>query len=120
MLGKTGRLATFVERKSRYVAIARLPDGKAASFNAGAMRCLGKLPRRVRKTLTADNGSEFIEHSELGHRLGFKTYFADPYSSWQRGSNENTNGLIRQYFPKRCDLSAGEPSESCTHRGEAE
>lgn len=104
MQGKGGRLATFVERKSRYVMIARLPDGKAASFNAGAIRCFRKTPAPVRKTMTVDNGSEFIEHGELGRRLGFKTYFADPYSSWQRGTNENTNGLIRQYFPKGHDL----------------
>ena len=104
VLGKRGRLATFVERKSRYVVIARLPDGRAASFNAGAIRCFKKIPKHVRKTMTADNGSEFVEHGRLARRLGFKTYFADPYSSWQRGTNENTNGLIRQYLPKQCDL----------------
>ena len=107
VLGTTrGRLATFVERKSRYVLIARLPDGRAASFNRGAARVFAKVPAHARKTFTADNGSEFVEHAALGRRLGFKTYFADPYSSWQRGSNENTNGLIRQYFPKRHDLAA--------------
>jgi len=107
MLGTTRtRLATFVERKSRYVLIARLADGRAVSFNAGATRVLRKMPAAVRKTVTADNGSEFVEHAALGRRLGFKTYFADPYSSWQRGSNENTNGLIRQYFPKKHDFSS--------------
>jgi IS30 family transposase len=106
MLATHGRLATFVERKSRYVVIARLPDGRAVSFNQGAMRVLRKLPIQARKTLTTDNGSEFIEHTTLARRLGFKTYFADPYASWQRGTNENTNGLIRQYLPKRHDLSA--------------
>ena len=106
LMGQRGRLATIVERKSRYVVIARLPDGKAASFNAGAIRCLRKLPAHLRRTVTLDNGSEFIEHGELARHLGFKTYFADPYASWQRGTNENTNGLIRQYFPKRHDFGA--------------
>jgi len=100
MLGKKGRLATCVERKSRYVLIARLPDGKAVEFNAAAIRCFRKIPARWRKTMTTDNGSEFIEHKKLSSRLGFKTFFANPYSSWERGTNENTNGLIRQYLPK--------------------
>lgn len=104
VLGTNGRLATIVERKSRYVVIARLPDGKAASFNASVIRCFRKLPAHLCKTLTLDNGSEFIEHTQLARRLGFKTYFADPYASWQRGTNENTNGLIRQYFPKKHDF----------------
>ena len=106
VLGTRGRLATFVERKSRYVLIARLPDGRAVSFNQGALRVFRNVPRRSCKTMTLDNGSEFVEHTALAKRLGFKTYFADPYSSWQRGTNENTNGLIRQYFPKKHDFAA--------------
>ncbi len=103
---KNGRLATYVERHSRYVIIARLPDGTACQFNAATIRCFRKIPAHLRKTLTTDNGSEFIEHTKLGARLGFKTYFANPYASWERGTNENTNGLIRQYVPKGFDLSA--------------
>jgi IS30 family transposase len=105
MLARNGRLATCVERKSRYVVIARLSDGRAVEFNAAAIRCFKKIPRRWRKTITTDNGSEFVEHKQLGSRLGFKTFFANPYSSWERGSNENTNGLIRQYLPRDTDLS---------------
>jgi IS30 family transposase len=105
MLGRRGRLATCVERKSRYVLIARLPDGKAVEFNAAAIRCFKKIPSQGRKTITTDNGSEFVEHKELGSRLGFKIFFANPYASWERGTNENTNGLIRQYLPKKTDLS---------------
>jgi len=105
MLGSKGRLGTAVERKSRYVIIARLPDGRACEFNAAAIRHFRKIPRSQRKTFTSDNGSEFIEHKTLASRLGFKTFFADPLASWQRGSNENTNGLIRQYFPKGTDFS---------------
>ena len=105
MLGRNGRLATCVERKSRYLLIARLPDGTACQFNAAAIRRFRKIPIRWRKTLTTDNGSEFIEHQTLGRRLGFKTYFANPYASWERGTNENSNGLIRQYVPRETDVS---------------
>lgn len=105
MISRNGRLATCVERKSRYVLIARLPDGTACQFNTAALRLFRKIPVRYRKTLTTDNGSEFIEHKKLSSRLGFKTFFANPYASWQRGTNENTNGLIRQYVPKDMDLS---------------
>jgi IS30 family transposase len=105
MLGSKGRLATCVERKSRYVLIARLANGKAIEFNAGAIRCFKKIPRRWRKTITTDNGGEFVEHQALGSRLGFKTFFANPYCSWERGTNENTNGLIRQYLPRQTDLT---------------
>lgn len=105
VLGRHGRLATHVDRASRYVLIGRMPDGTALQFNAASIRCYRKLPAKYRKSLTADNGSEFMEHQALGARLGFKTYFADPYSSWQRGSNENTNGLIRQYLPKGSDFA---------------
>jgi IS30 family transposase len=105
VLGRHGRLATHVDRKSRYVLIARMPDGRALEFNAARIRCFRRMPPKFRKTLTADNRSEFMEHQALGSRLGFKTYFADPYSSWQRGTNENTNGLIRQYLPKGSDFS---------------
>lgn len=105
MLGVNGRLATSVERKSRYLLIARLPDGTACQFNAAAIRQFRKIPSHWRKTLTTDNGSEFIEHQELARRLGFKTFFANPYASWERGTNENSNGLIRQYVSKRTDVS---------------
>jgi IS30 family transposase len=105
MLASKGRLATCVERKSRYVLIGRLPNGKAVEFNATAIRCFKSIPRRWRKTITTDNGSEFVEHKALASRLGFKTFFANPYCSWERGTNENTNGLIRQYLPRQVDLT---------------
>jgi IS30 family transposase len=104
MAARHGRLATHVDRKSRYLLIARMNDGTAVEFNAASLRRFSTLPAHCRKTMTADNGSEFTRHPHLSRRLGFKTFFADPYSSWQRGTNENTNGLIRQYLPKRCDL----------------
>ena len=105
MMARGGRLATCVERKSRYVLIGRLPDGRACEFNASAIRLFKRIPRSQRKTITTDNGSEFIEHKSLARRLGFKTFFANPYSSWERGTNENTNGLIRQYIPRETDMT---------------
>lgn len=105
IVGKHGRLATCVDRKSRYVLIARLPDGTACQFNTAAIRRFRKLPSSLRRTITTDNGSEFVEHASLGRRLGFKTFFANPYASWERGTNENTNGLIRQYCPRGSDFS---------------
>jgi len=102
--GSTAGLASHVERKSRYTVLAELADGTAATFNAGtihAFRRHGDLPRR---TTTADNGKEFAAHAELAARLGLDVYFAQPYHAWERGTNENTNGLVRQFFPKGLDL----------------
>jgi transposase, IS30 family len=105
MVAVGGRLATCVERKSRYVLIGRLPNGRACQFNLAAIRLFKRIPRSIRKTFTSDNGSEFMKHQSLSRRLGFKTFFANPYSSWERGTNENTNGLIRQYISLTTDLS---------------
>jgi IS30 family transposase len=105
VLGRNGRVATHVDRMSRYVLIGRMPDGRAIEFNTASVRCFRRTPAKFRKTLTADNGSEFVEHKALGSRLGFKTFFANPYSSWERGTNENTNGLVREYLPKGSDFS---------------
>jgi IS30 family transposase len=106
VLGKRGRLATHVDRTSRYLLLARMDGGTAGQFNAASIRRFKTIPACGRRTLTADNGSEFTGHQHLGKRLGLKTFFADPYSSWQRGTNENTNGLLRQYLPKGCDMAA--------------
>ena len=102
--GSTASLASHVERKSRYTVLAKLADGKAATFNDGTVQAFarhGDLPRR---TTTADNGKEFAGHAELTARLGLDVYFAHPYHAWERGTNENTNGLVRQFFPKGLDL----------------
>ena len=64
-----------------------------------------KIPKVYRKTLTVDNGKEFAEFKKIENKTGLDVYFSDPYSPWQRGTNENTNGLLRQYLPKGCDLS---------------
>lgn len=100
--GKPGQgcLVTLVERKSRYLVAAKLEDKKAATLTAKSLQALGPIPRVMRQTLTVDNGSEFAHFKELENKARLKVFFADPYAAWQRGLNENTNGLLRQYFPK--------------------
>jgi IS30 family transposase len=100
----SGGLATHVERKCRYLLAAKLTDKKAVTMTQQSIRYFRKIPRRLRQTLTLDNGKEFTQFKELERKTGLKVYFADPYSAWQRGTNENTNGLFRQYFPKGTDF----------------
>lgn len=100
---RQGGVVTFVERYSRLTRLAKLPRINSTTVRAGARRCLGPIADRV-ETVTADNGREFAAHRELAVDLDADFYFADPYCSWQRGTNENTNGLIRQYLPKKRDL----------------
>lgn len=100
----TGCLATHVERKSRYLVAAKLTDKKAATMNAQSIKSFWRIPRTMRLTLTVDNGKEFSQFKELESKTGLMVYFADPYAAWQRGTNENTNGLLRHYFPKGIDF----------------
>jgi len=102
VLGRRGRgaIATHVERKSRFLMATLLPDRKAGTFNAAAIPVYQGLPEHLRKTLTLDNGKEFSRFKELETETNLAVYFAAPYSAWQRGTNENTNGLLRFYFPK--------------------
>lgn len=99
-----GAIATHVERKSRYLMATLLPDRKADSFNASAIPAYQGLPKHLCRTLTLDNGKEFSRFKELETRTGLSVYFAAPYAAWQRGTNENTNGLLRFYFPKGTNL----------------
>lgn len=101
-----GALATHVERKSRYLIVAKLADKKAVTMNAQSVMSFHKLPRSMCQTLTVDNGKEFSQFKELEAKTGLTVYFADPYAAWQRGTNENTNGLLRFYFPKGTDFQA--------------
>ena len=94
-------VATLVERQTRYLQLVALPDGHAAAAVRDAlMRSIGQLPQQLRRSLTWDQGSEMSEHRRFSVEPGVEVYFCDPRSPWQRGSNENTNGLLRQYFPK--------------------
>jgi IS30 family transposase len=97
-------LATHVERKSQYLVMGKIADKRAATFNAGTLRAFARHPGLPCRTMTADNGKEFAAFGKLQRKLGLAVYFAEPYHSWQRGLNENTNGLLRQFFPKGFDL----------------
>lgn len=99
-------VGTLVERTSRLVRIARMEGLDAAAAQRGFESLFRQVPEPMRKTLTYDRGSEMARHAELTANTGVKVYFADPYSPWQRASNENMNGLIRQYLPKGTDLSS--------------
>jgi len=108
VIGQRGASAIFtqVERKSRFLLAGKLTDRTAASWNAATLGSMGALPRTLRRTLTVDNGSEFARFTELQRALGLSVYFADPYAAWQRGCNENSNGLLRRYFPKGTDFDS--------------
>ncbi len=100
----TGLIATHIERKSGYLIAAKLPGKQAAPLAQLTIAAFKILPKRLRKTMTYDNGTEFAQFKKIEKATGFAVYFAKPYSPWQRGCNENANGLLRQYFPKGCDL----------------
>lgn len=97
-------LLTLVERKTLYAVILRLKGKQAEQLANAAIQGLKPLKQRI-KTITLDNGLEFAEHEKIAKALAADIYFAHPYASWERGINENTNGLIRQYFPKGTDFN---------------
>ena len=103
---KNSHIATLVERHSRFVMLVRVPSKDTATVVAALSQHIGKLPATLRRSLTWDRGLEMAQHKTFTVDTEVKVYFCDPQSPWQRGSNENTNGLLRQYFPKRTDLSA--------------
>jgi transposase, IS30 family len=105
-------VATIVERMSGYLTLAGLPDGHGADAVADAVIAkMTALPPWFARTLTWDNGKEMARHARITAATGINVYFADPYSPWQRGSNENTNGLLREYLPKGTDLSRYTPQQ---------
>jgi len=97
-------VATCVERRSRYLLARKMPDKRAATLNTALGRALARVPAHQRLTLTVDNGKEFAGFKTLQTRCGLDVFFAHPYTSWERGLNENTNGLLRQFLPKKTDL----------------
>ena len=104
-------LLTQVERKSRYL-MARKVEDRTATIMQQAMRdVFGKVPRALRQTMTLDNGREFAKCPQLKDVLGLDVYYADPYAAWQRGANENANGLLRRHFPKGTDFRNLSPAE---------
>ena len=98
-------IGTLVERTTRLVLLARMDGTDAWSAYQGFTKKLRQVPAVLRKTLTYDRGKEMAEHERLAQRLAIRVFFADPHAPWQRGSNENANGLLRQYLPKGTDLS---------------
>jgi IS30 family transposase len=102
---KNTHIATLVERHSRYVLLVKVPSKETHVVVSALIRQAKKLPKELSKSLTWDRGHELAEHKRFTLATDIDVYFCDPSSPWQRGSNENTNGLLRQYFPKRTDLS---------------
>ena len=99
------QIATLVERQTRYVMLARVPGKDTETVVNALIKQAQKLPRELYKSLTWDRGKEMADHKRFSLATDVKVYFCDPHQPWQRGSNENTNGLLRQYFPKGTDLS---------------
>lgn len=100
----SGHITTHVERKSRYLIAGKLARKTAAATVQAVTTAFRKIPLTLRHTLTLDNGKEFARFHDIEENTGLDIYFADPYSAWQRGTNENTNGLLRRYFPKGLDF----------------
>ncbi len=114
ILGTAARSAigTLVERSTRYVMLLHLPEDHGAETVRNAIvATIVDLPEHLRRSLTWDQGSELAQHAQLRIDTDLDIYFCDPHSPWQRGSNENTNGLLRQYFPKGTDLAVHDPDD---------
>lgn len=104
-------VGTLVERTSGYLMLVKMNDATATSALEGFSAALNSMPLEMRKSMTYDQGREMARHAEITQRTGVAIYFCDPHSPWQRGSNENINGLIRQYLPKGTDLSVHSQEE---------
>ena len=104
-VGHKSAIATMVERKTRYTYIIFLKDRTSETMTKAVAETLNNLIPEARKTMTYDNGMEMANHKWLTEHTGMDIYFAHPYSPWERGTNENTNGLIRRYFPKKTDFN---------------
>lgn len=103
-VGQKSAIATVVERKTRYTFILKIDNRKSKTVTKAFAKSLNTLPQYIRKTMTYDNGMEMANHKWLTNNTGMEIFFAHPYSSWERGTNENTNGLIRRFFPKGTDF----------------
>ena len=99
------QVGTLVERTTLYVALVKLGNGRAETAAEGFAEILNRFDAAMRLSMTYDQGREMARHENLTERTGLKVYFAHPHSPWERGRNENTNGLLRQYLPKGEDLS---------------
>ena len=104
-------MVTLVERASRFVMLLKVPGSDTATVVGALTRHIGRLPAELRRSLTWDRGKEMAAHKAFTVATDVQVYLCDPPSPWQRGSNENTNGLLRQYFPKGTDLSRWDADE---------
>lgn len=106
IIGKDGKsaIATLVERSTRYVLLAKITDQRAETIREALIERVKTLPEHLWRSLTWDQGKEMSQHEQFTDETGINVFFCDPHSPWQRGSNENTNGLLRQYFPKGTSL----------------
>lgn len=110
--GSRSAVGTLVERHTRFTLLLHLPTGKSAPQVEEAMRgAIATLPQELAQSITWDQGAEMAQHAQFTTATGIPIYFCDPHAPWQRGSNENTNGLLRQYLPKGTDLSRHTRSE---------
>jgi IS30 family transposase len=103
---RNSQIATLVERHTRYVMLVKVASKDTETFTNALIKNARKLPQELYKSLTWDRGSEMADHKRFTLATDIKVYFCDPHNPWQRGTNENTNGLLRQYFPKGTDISA--------------
>jgi IS30 family transposase len=101
----TGGLATHVERRSRFTLARRIANQRASTFTRATLRLYRAIPSYLCRTMTCDNGKEFSEFKTFEKQLEMQVYFARPYAAWERGTNENTNGLLREFFPKGTDFT---------------
>ena len=101
----TAALVVILERKARFTKLAKIKAKKARAVSNAINRRLGRLPSRARRTITYDNGSENIEHERTNKILGTKSFFCNPYHSWEKGSVENTVGLVRRFLPQKTDIA---------------
>lgn len=99
------RLSTFVERKNRYLIAQVMDNRKSTTFNLLCFKVFEPISNKLIKTFAVDRGKEFTGYNEIEKTLNIDVYFAGPYASWQRGTNENTNGLLREFYPKKFDFS---------------
>ena len=101
----TGCIATHVERKSQYSVLCKIPNRTAEVFTQATIQAFQKIPKGKCKSFCVDHGKEFSDYRKIQIELNCKVYFADPHAPWQRGTNENFNGLLRQFFPKRTSFA---------------
>ena len=111
MGGNSSQIVTLVERRSRYVMLLKAQSKDTQTVTSALAQSIRRLPQEMRRSLTWDRGTEMSAHKEFTVATDVQVYFCDPRSPWQRGSNENTNGLLRQYFPKGEDVSGFSQAE---------